>query len=76
MHPGHDDGDRGRGAPGRLGRRGRTRDDHVDGEPDQLGREDGKPLDLIPVVSTLDDDVLALDVPELAQPLEELPQDR
>ena len=60
----HDDGDRRRGAPGRLGRGGSPRHDHVDREPNQLGREGGKPFDAVAVESALDDNVLALDVSE------------
>ncbi len=60
-------------APCRLGRGGRPRDDHVDREPHELGREGGKPFAAVPVPSALDDDVLALDVAEVSQPLEECP---
>src|SRR5262249_54860769 len=60
-----------RGAGGRLGSGGGARDYHVHVEPNQLGREGGKPLGMVPVPSTLDEDVLTLDVPQLPHPLEE-----
>ena len=47
------------------------RDDDVDFEMNQLGREVGEPLILPLRTSVLDDDVLALDLTELAQPLPE-----
>jgi len=50
------------------------RKDHVQLEPNQLGREGGKLFDGVPVKSALDDDVPALDIPEVPQPLEEAPQ--
>jgi hypothetical protein len=44
-------------------------DVHV--EPNQLGREGGEPVSVVAVESTLDEDVLALDVSQLPHPLEE-----
>jgi hypothetical protein len=67
----HHDRDRRRRAPGGLGSRRHRGDDHVDMEPDQLVRERGKAVDPVPVVSALDDDVLALGVSKVPQPLEE-----
>src|SRR5262249_53735071 len=67
----HDDGDRRRGAPGRLGSGCGARDYHIHFEPNQLGGEGGKPISVVAVESTLDEDVLALDVPELPHSLEE-----
>ena len=57
-----------------LGSKGRERPaghDDVHLEPEQLGREVGEPLGLPLRISILDDDVLALDVAEVAQPLAE-----
>jgi hypothetical protein len=67
----HDDGDRWRGALGRFGRGWAVRDDDVHVEPNQLGREGGKSFGSVSVESALDEDVLALDVPQFLQPLEE-----
>src|SRR4029453_12911338 len=67
----HDDGDRRRGALGRLGSGGGARDDDVHVEPNQLGGEGGEPVSVVAVESALDEDVLALDVPQLPHPLEE-----
>ena len=49
----------------------RRRDDDVDLQPDQLGREVGQPVEPTLRESILDDDVLALDPPELTQPFPE-----
>jgi hypothetical protein len=67
----HDDGDRRRGAPGRLGSRCGARDYDVHFEPNKLAREGGESVGSFPVPSALDEDVLAFDVPQLTQPLEE-----
>src|SRR4029453_12350755 len=67
----HDDGDRRRGALRRFGRGCGPRHDPVNPESDQLRRESRKPFDPVLVESALDDDVLALDVPEFPQPLKE-----
>src|SRR5215211_1549666 len=40
-------------------------------EPDQLGRQVGQPVDPILRISIVDDNILALNPPELAQPLPE-----
>src|SRR5262245_42334347 len=66
----HDDGDR---LGGVLGCRRRLRprrcDDEVHLEPDQLGRQVGQPVDPTFRISIVDDNILALNPPELAQPL-------
>src|SRR5439155_22626325 len=46
-------------------------DDQVHLEPDQLGRQVGQPVDPTLRISIVDDDILALNPPELAQPLPE-----
>ena len=46
-------------------------DDDVHLGPHQLGRERRESVGLLPVPATLDEDVLALDVPQFPQPLEE-----
>ena len=53
------------------GWRAPSRDDHVNLEPDQLGREFRQALGLPLGGPELDDEVLALDVAELAKPLAE-----
>src|SRR5262249_26435062 len=45
--------------------------DEVHLEPDQLGRQVGQPVDPILRISIVDDNILALNPPELAQPLPE-----
>jgi hypothetical protein len=67
----HDDGDRRRGAPGRLGSGCGARDYDVHLEPNKLVHEGGESVGSFPVPSTLDEDVLAVDVPQFTQPLEE-----
>src|SRR5262245_60939667 len=67
----HDDGDRRRGAPGRFGRGRGARDDDVHFEANELAREGGESVSVVAVESTLDEHVLALDVPQLPHPLEE-----
>jgi len=52
-----------------------SRHDHIDLEPNEFSRKGGKAFDIVAVISTLDDDVLAVDVAELAQPLEECAPD-
>ena len=47
------------------------RHDDVHWEPDQLGREGGKALELALGIAGLDDEVLALDVAKITQPLPE-----
>lgn len=47
------------------------RNDHVNLEPNQLGRDGGESFGSPLRISALDDDVLALDVPEFPQPLQE-----
>jgi hypothetical protein len=51
--------------------RPRRCDDEVHLEPDQLGRQVGQPVDPILRISIVDDNILALNPPELAQPLPE-----
>ena len=46
-------------------------DDDVDLEPDQLGREVGQPVESTLCKSILDGKILALNPPELAEPLPE-----
>ena len=48
-----------------------TRYDEVHLEPDQLGRQVGQPVDPTLRISIVDDNILALNPPELAQPLPE-----
>jgi hypothetical protein len=68
----HDDGDRLGGVLGcRRYLRPRRCDDEVHLEPDQLGRQVGQPVDPILRISIVDDNILALNPPELAQPLPE-----
>src|SRR5205807_8258918 len=45
--------------------------DEVHLEPDQLGRQVGQPVDPTLRISIVDDNILALNPPELAQPLPE-----
>jgi hypothetical protein len=70
-----DDGDRSRAVLRCQGRRRRGRDDDVHLEPDQLGCEIRQAVEAALRGSVLDDDVLALDPPELAQPLPERLED-
>ncbi len=65
----HDNGDLRRGAMGRLGCG--ARDDDVHFELNKLCGEGGESFSVVAVESTLDEDVLALDVPQLQHPLEE-----
>jgi hypothetical protein len=44
---------------------------HLDPEPDQLSREVGEPLDALPRIASLQDEVLALDIAEVVQTLPE-----
>src|SRR5215475_3564027 len=67
----HDDGDCRGGAPGRFGRGRGPGDDDVHFEANELAREGGESVSVVAVESTLDEDVLALDVPQLPHPLEE-----
>jgi hypothetical protein len=71
----HDDGNPRRRALGRLRSRCCPCHDHVDLELHEFGREGRKPLGVVPVPSALDDDVLALDVTQIAQALEECAPD-
>jgi hypothetical protein len=64
----HDDRDRRGGVLGRHDREGRRCGDDIDLQPDQLGREVGQAVRPALRESRLDDDVLALDPPELTQP--------
>ncbi len=67
----HDDGDRLGGVLGCRHSLRPPRYDEVHLEPDQLGREAGQPVDPILSISIVDDNILALNPPELAQPLPE-----
>ena len=67
----HDDGDRLGGVLGCRHSLRPPRYDEVHLEPDQLGREAGQPVDPILRISIVDDNILALNPPELAQPLPE-----
>jgi hypothetical protein len=55
----------------RFGRGRGPRDYHVYVQPNQLGRERGESVGSFPVPPALDENVLALDVPQLLHPLEE-----
>ncbi len=66
-----DDGDRGGGALGCQCRRRARREDHVDREPGELGRQLGKPLVLAISGADLEDEVPALDPAEVAEPVPE-----
>src|SRR5262249_32127277 len=73
----HDDGDRLGGVLGcRRYLRPRRCDDEVHLEPDQLGRQVGQPVDPILRISIDDNNILALNPPELAQPLPERVEQR
>src|SRR5437016_2768318 len=67
----HDDGDRLGGVLGCRHSLRPPRYDEVHLEPDQLGRQVGQPVDPILRISIVDDNILALNPPELAQPLPE-----
>jgi hypothetical protein len=67
----HHDRERARGVLGCTGRCGSYGHKHVDVEPDQLGRQVGEPFILSLCPTVLDDEVLALDIAEVAQPLPE-----
>ena len=67
----HDDGDRLGGVLGRRHSLRPPRYDEVHLEPDQLGRQVGQPVDPTLRISIVDDNILALNPPELAQPLPE-----
>src|SRR5215510_3248126 len=68
----HNDGDRLGGVLGcRRCLRPRRCDDQVHLEPDQLGRQVGQPVDPTLRISIVDDNILALNPSELAQPLPE-----
>src|SRR4051812_11263489 len=67
----HDDWNRRRCVLGCLGCGWGSRNDHIDLEPNELGRKGGKAFDVVTVIATFYDDVPAVDVAELAQPLEE-----
>ena len=67
----HDDGDRLAGVLGCRHSLRPERYDEVHLEPDQLGRQVGQPVDPILRISIVDDNILALNPPELAQPLPE-----
>ena len=56
---------------GRADRGGSPGHNHLHLEPDQLGRQVGEPLRLALRIAVLDDDVLALDVAQVAQTLPE-----
>src|SRR5262249_36828825 len=65
------DGDRLGGVPGCRHSLRPLRYDEVHLEPDQLGRQVGQPVDPTLRISIVDDNILALNPPELAQPLPE-----
>src|SRR5439155_15099435 len=65
-----DDGDRAGGLFGRKARWRTGRNDELHLQVDQLGGELGKPIVAVVREAVLDDDVLALDAPVVAQPLE------
>src|SRR5262245_14421236 len=67
----HDDGNRLGGVPGCRHSLRPLRYDEVHLEPDQLGRQVGQPVDPTLGISIVDDNILALNPPELAQPLPE-----
>ena len=67
----HHDRDRARGVLGSAGRGGASCHNHVHLEPDQLGRQVGEPLVLPLRIAVLNDEVLALDIAEVAQTLPE-----
>src|SRR5262249_36974142 len=67
----HDDGDRRRGALSRFGSGRGPRDDNVHLESNELGREGGESVNVVAVEAALDEDILALDVPQLPHALEE-----
>ena len=67
----HDDGDRLGGVLGCRHSLRPPRYDEVHLEPDQLGRQVGQPVDPTLRISIVDDNILALNPPELAQPLPE-----
>src|SRR5207302_10087297 len=66
-----DDGDRLGGVVGWRHSLRPPRYDEVHLEPDQLGRQVGQPVDPTLRISIVDDNILALNPPELAQPLPE-----
>ena len=66
---GHHDRDRARGVLGRTDRGGSLGHNHVHWEPDQLGRLVAETLFAPLRIAVLNNDVLALDIAELAQPL-------
>src|SRR5256885_6765677 len=70
-HDRHDDGDRGGRLPYCTGRWRIQREDEVDLETGQLGRQTREPLDLPIGPSVLDEDVLTLHVAVFAQALPE-----
>src|SRR5262249_28772389 len=67
----HDDGDRLGGVLGCRHSLRPLRYDEVHLEPDQLGRQVGQPVDPTLRISIVDDNILALNPPELARPLPE-----
>src|SRR5207245_1347403 len=67
----HDDGDRVGGVLGCRHSLRPQRYDDVHLEPDELGRQVGQPVDPILRISIVDDNILAFNPPELAQPLPE-----
>ncbi|HEY1362064.1 MAG TPA: hypothetical protein VGF60_07445 [Xanthobacteraceae bacterium] len=67
----HDDGDRLGGVPGCRHSLRPLRYDEVHLEPDQFGRQVGQLVDPTLRISIVDDNILALNPPELAQPLPE-----
>jgi hypothetical protein len=68
-HDSCDDGDRVRSLLGCLGRWRAPRDNDVDLQPNQLGRQRGEPIRFPISVSPLYGQVLPLDVPEFVQAL-------
>ena len=70
-HDRHDDRDRRGGVLGCRRCRRRPRYDDVHLETNQLGREFGQPVESTIGKSIVDDDILALNPPEFAQPLPE-----
>jgi hypothetical protein len=67
----HDDGNRRRGAPRGFGRRRGPRDDDVHFEPNQLRCKGGESFDSVLVISSFNDEILTLNVPQLPHPLKE-----
>jgi hypothetical protein len=65
----HHDRERARGVLGSADRGDAPCDNHVHLEPDQLGRQVAEPLETPLRIAVLNDEVLALDITEVAQTL-------